>query len=198
MSVGIISSLNRTIPSRLDSRDIRQVIQIDASINPGNSGGPLLDSRSRMIGMNTAIYSSTGESVGVGFAIPVNTITRVVPQLIQSGHVIRPDVGIDAVYVTEHGLLIAKLVAGGAAERAGLKGPQVNREHRRQGPFVYEYTTVDRSAADLILGVDGKRTQTADEFLGAIETREPGDTAQITVFRDGKEVQVPVVLSAGK
>lgn len=83
MSTGIISSLNRSLPSRANNRKIRQVIQIDASINPGNSGGPLLDSRGRMIGMNTAIASSTGESVGVGFAIPVNTISRVVPQLLE-------------------------------------------------------------------------------------------------------------------
>src|SRR3974390_2705092 len=100
------------------------MIQIDAAINPGNSGGPLLDSHARMIGMNTAIASKTGESAGVGFAIPINTIARVVPQLIQSGHVRRPDSGIAKVYQTDHGLLIAMLVPNGPAERAGLQGPK--------------------------------------------------------------------------
>lgn len=198
MSTGIISSLNRSLPSRANNRKIRQVIQIDASINPGNSGGPLLDSRGRMIGMNTAIASSTGESVGVGFAIPVNTISRVVPQLMETGHVVRADVGIDAVFVTERGLLIARLVPGGAAERAGLKGPQVAVRRKRQGPFVYEYQTVDRSAADLIIGVDGKPIQTADEFLSVIDAKNPGDTVQITIIRDNKEMDVAVRLDAGE
>ena len=94
LTTGIISSLNRSLPSRRGGRSIKSIIQIDAAINPGNSGGPLLDSHGRMIGMNTAIASKTGESAGVGFAIPVNTIARVVPQLIENGHVRRPDVGI--------------------------------------------------------------------------------------------------------
>jgi S1-C subfamily serine protease len=198
MSTGIISSLNRTIPSRLDKRNIRQVIQIDCSINPGNSGGPLLDSRSRMIGMNTAIASSTGESVGVGFAIPVSTIARVVPQLIQTGHVIRPDAGIDALYVTDQGLIIMKLVEGGGAERAGLRGPQIIVTRKRQGPFVYEQRKLDVEAADIITAVDGKPVETADDFLAIIDSKTPGDTVQITVLREGRPMNVAVRLDAGQ
>ncbi|HPP52194.1 MAG TPA: trypsin-like peptidase domain-containing protein, partial [Thermoguttaceae bacterium] len=127
LSTGIISSLNRTLPSRSQARTIKNVIQIDAAINPGNSGGPLLNTQGRMIGMNTAIASRTGESAGVGFAIPVNTIARVVPQLIENGRVRRPDVGILRVYQTERGLLVAALAPGGAAEKAGIRGPQVIR-----------------------------------------------------------------------
>jgi len=196
MTTGIIASLNRQIPSRRNYRSMKAIIQIDADINPGNSGGPLLDSHARMIGMNTAIASKTGESAGVGFAIPVNTIARVVPQLIEHGRVIRADAGIAKVYPTEQGLLIARLVPGGPAEKAGLSGPKVVRQRRQEGPFVYETTRVDRTAADLIIGVDGKRVRTPEEFLGAIEAHQPGDEAVITVFRDGEEVDVRVKLEA--
>ena len=198
LTTGIISSLNRSLPSRSQNRTIRQIIQIDAAINPGNSGGPLLDSHGRMIGINTAIASRTGESAGVGFAIPVNTIARVLPQIIQRGHVIRPDVGITRVYQTDHGLLLATLVPGGAAERAGLRGPKVVRRTKRQGPFVYDYQTVDRSAADLIVAVDGNKILTADDFLSAIESKQPGEVVAIGVIREGRQVNVPVKLDAGE
>lgn len=198
MSTGIISSLNRELPSQKRYRKITQVIQIDAAINPGNSGGPLLDTHSRMIGMNTAIASRTGESAGVGFAIPVNTVAKVVPQLIERGRVIRPDIGISRVYQTEAGLLIAGLVPGGAAERAGLRGPRIIRQQRRQGPFIYEYTTIDRSAADLIVGVDGKPTLTVEDFLNAIESHNPGDQVVINIIRQGREMSVRVTLDAEK
>lgn len=198
MTTGIISSLNRELPSQRRYRKITQVIQIDAAINPGNSGGPLLDTHSRMIGMNTAIASRTGESAGVGFAIPVNTVAKVVPQLIERGRVIRPDIGISRVYQTEAGLLIAGLVPGGAAARAGLRGPQVIRRERRQGLLVYEYTVIDRKAADLIIGVNGKPTPTVEEFLNVIESFNPGDKVTINIIRDGKEMSVPVILDAEK
>jgi S1-C subfamily serine protease len=197
MTTGIISSLNRELPSQKQYRKITQVIQIDAAINPGNSGGPLLDVHSRMIGMNTAIASRTGESAGVGFAIPVNTVAKVVPQLIERGRVIRPDIGIARVYQTEAGLLISALVPGGAAERAGLRGPKIIRRQRRQGPFVYEVQTIDRTAADLIVGVDGKPTLTVEDFLNEIESREPGQRVMINIIREGKEMSIPVILDAG-
>jgi S1-C subfamily serine protease len=198
LTTGIISSLNRSLPSRRSGRSIKSIIQIDAAINPGNSGGPLLDSHSRMIGMNTAIASKTGESAGVGFAIPINTIARVVPQLIANGKIRRPEVGIVRVYQTEQGLLIAALAPGGPAERAGLHGPRVVRQQKRQGPFVYEYQTVDRSAADLIVAVDGKPSKTADEFLDAIESKQPGEQVILSVMRAGQLRQVPVPLEAGE
>jgi S1-C subfamily serine protease len=192
LTTGIISSLDRSLPGRRGRRDLKSIIQIDAAINPGNSGGPLLDSHAQMIGMNTAIASKTGESAGVGFAIPINTIHRIVPQLIQNGRVRRPDSGIARVYQTERGLLIATLVPGGPAERAGLQGPRLQK--KRQGPF--EYQTVDRAAADLIVAVDGRPIKTADDFLDSIETKQPGDVVAVTVIRAGQQRQVPLRLEA--
>ncbi len=121
LTTGIISSVDRTLPTR-NRRIIKSIIQIDAAINPGNSGGPLLDTHGRLIGMNTAIASATGQSSGVGFAIPVAVINRVVPQLIERGRVIRPDSGITRGMQTEKGLIIATMAPGGPAEQAGLKG----------------------------------------------------------------------------
>ncbi len=198
LTTGIISSLNRSLPGRHGRRSLKSIIQIDAAINPGNSGGPLLDSHGRMIGMNTAIASKTGESAGVGFAIPINTITRVVPQLIQNGRVRRPDSGIARVYQTDRGLLIATLVPGGPAERAGLLGPRIKKEQKRQGPFVYETTSVDRAAADRIVAVDGRPIKTADDFLEAIEAKQPGDQVVVTVIRAGQQKQIPLRLEAAE
>jgi S1-C subfamily serine protease len=197
LSTGIISSLNRSLPGRRTGRSLKSIIQIDAAINPGNSGGPLLDSHARMIGMNTAIASKTGESAGVGFAIPISTIARIVPQLLREGRVRRPETGIAKVYQTDQGLLVATLAPGSAAERAGLHGPKITRQQKRQGPFVYEYQTVDRSAADLIVGVDGKPVKTSDDFLDAIESKRPGEQVVISVVRGGQERRVPLVLEAG-
>ena len=192
LTTGIISSLNRSLPI-YSNRTIKSIIQIDAAINPGNSGGPLLDTRGRLIGMNTAIASKTGQSSGVGFAIPSSLILRIVPQLIATGQVVRPEIGIARVYETERGLLVAKLVPGGPAEKAGLRGPQV--QSRKRGPFVVE--SIDRSAADLITAVDGNKVQTADDFLGMIEARNPGDTVTLTLLRDGRELKLPVTLTRG-
>ena len=196
LSTGVISSLNRSLPRRQRQGTLKSIIQIDAAINPGNSGGPLLDTRGRMIGMNTAIASKTGESAGVGFAIPVNTVARVVPELIRDGRVLRGDIGIDAVYRTERGLLIASLVPGGAAEKAGLQGPKIVRRRKRQGPFVYEYTTVDRAAADLIVGLDGKPVKRTDDFLDTIESKRPGDEVVVNIVREGEAKDVVVRLEA--
>lgn len=197
LTTGIISSLNRTLPIRNQVR-LHSIIQIDAAINPGNSGGPLLDSRGRLIGMNTAIASRTGQSTGVGFAIPASTISLFVPQLIEKGRVTRPEAGISRVYETEHGLLVAGLVPGGPAEAAGMRGPQIRRDKRRQGPFVYESTLVDRSAADLIVGVDGRPITTADQFLSVIESKQPGELVTIVVMRQGHEATVQLRLSESK
>ncbi len=186
---GMVSSLNRSLRLHRD-RTVKSIIQIDADINPGNSGGPLLDSHGLIIGMNTAIASNTGQSSGVGFAIPVNMIARVIPQLIEHGRVIRPEIGIARVYETDKGLLIARLTPGGAAEKAGLRGPKVTRE--RRGPFIVEKT--DRASADRIVAVDGRKVETVDGFLSYVESQKPGQTVKLTVIRDGRRVQIPVVL----
>src|SRR5688572_20591443 len=164
MTTGIISSINRSLPSRA-GRTMRSIIQIDAALNRGNSGGPLLDTRGRLIGMNTAIASSTGENTGVGFAIPVDTIKRVVPQLIATGKVVRADAGIQRVAITERGLMIATLEPNGPAERAGLRGFRIVREQKRRGLIVLEERRVDRSQADTIVAVDGEKATTTDTFL---------------------------------
>jgi S1-C subfamily serine protease len=197
MTTGIISSLNRSLQTRGD-RSMKSIIQLDAALNRGNSGGPLLDTRGRLIGMNTAIASSTGENTGVGFAIPSDTIKRVVPQLIEKGRVIRPDAGINRVAVTEKGLQIATLEPGGPAERAGLRAFRIIREQQRRGPFTYEQRKIDRSHADTVVAVDGEKATTTDAFLSLIERHRPGDRAVITVLRDGQLVDVPVTLSSGE
>jgi S1-C subfamily serine protease len=197
MTVGIISSLNRSLPSR-SGRVMKSIIQTDAALNQGNSGGPLLDSRARFIGMNTAIASRTGENTGIGFAIPVNSIARVVPQLIENGRVVRPDIGITRVGETEQGLKIVTLLPGGPAERAGLRGFRVVRRQKRAGLFVIEESTIDREYADLIVAVDGQPVRTADDLLSVIESRKPGDEVVLTVVRGGRQINVGVVLGAGE
>jgi S1-C subfamily serine protease len=189
MTTGIISSLNRSLQVTRD-RSIKSIIQVDAAVNPGNSGGPLLDSHGRLIGVNTAIASRTGQSAGVGFAIPSNLIARVVPQLIRHGRVIRPDSGIENVYEIKDGLLVIRMTPGGPAEKAGLRGPRVTRT--RRGPLIIERT--DRAAADLIIAVDDQSTKTVDDFLGYIESKNPGDQVVLTVIRGASEAKVPIRL----
>ncbi len=195
LTIGIISSLNRSLPTKT-GRTIKSIIQTDAAINPGNSGGPLLDSGGRLIGMTTAIASRTGQSSGVGFAIPVGTLRRIVPQLITQGRVVRPDAGIARVYQSEAGLLVAAVAADGPAERAGVRGFRVIRERRRQGPFMAEFERVDRTGADLIVAVGGETVKTADDFLSLVESRNPGDRVLLTVIREGHSLDIPVTLTA--
>ncbi|MGH7202742.1 MAG: S1C family serine protease [Planctomycetaceae bacterium] len=195
MTTGIISSLNRTLSVR-SGRTIKSIIQIDAAVNPGNSGGPLLDARGRLIGINTAIATTVGveQSSGVGFAIPVNLIKRVVPQLVRHGRVIRPDIGIVRVYETDEGLLIDQLVPDGPADAAGLRGPTIVRQ--RRGPFLME--RLDRGTADLITAVDGQPVQTADDFLGYIEMKRIGETVRLTILREGRTMEIDVVLGGDR
>jgi S1-C subfamily serine protease len=190
---GIISSLNRSLPGR-GGRTMRSIIQVDAALNRGNSGGPLLDSHGRLIGMNTAIASSTGENTGVGFAIPINTIRRVVPQLIEAGKVVRPDLGINKVYQSDEGLLIATLAPSGPAERAGLRGFRVVTNSKRRGPFIYEEKTIDRNSADCIVSVNGERVKTADDLLNLVEAHRPGEEVVVGIVRQGQEFGVRVLL----
>jgi S1-C subfamily serine protease len=197
LTTGIVSSLNRTLPGR-NNHSLKNIIQIDAAINPGNSGGPLLDSRSRLIGMNTAIASKTGQNTGVGFAIPIATIARIVPQLIEKGKVLRAEAGIARVYETDAGLVVATMVPNGPAEGAGLRGFKVTRQKKKQGPFTYEVENVDRSAADTIIAVDGQKSTTANAFMSFIDLHQPGDEVTLTVIREGHEVQVRIKLTAAE
>lgn len=199
LTSGLISSLNRSIPGRFEARSIKGAIQIDAAINPGNSGGALLDTQGRMIGINTAIASKSGGSHGVGFAIPSNNITRIVPQLIKNGKVIRGDIGIMKVREIERdsqrGLLLISMVRSGAAEKAGLRGPKVVKERALlRGTIVIERPKIDLAAADVIVGIDGKKTQKAEDFTAIIDEHKPGDRIVLDIVRGGETVQVPVVL----
>ncbi len=195
LTTGVISSLNRSLDSQLvENRTIRQVIQIDAAINPGNSGGPLLDSYGELIGMNTAIASRSGDSAGVGFAVPVNTIARIVPQLIQKGEVSRPNLGIEQVMPTEEGLLITRVQPGGPAERAGLNSPRVITKQRRQGAYIYKYRTLDRATAQIIVGINDTEVMTPDDLLSVVESFMPGDTVTLQILQDGETYRVPITL----
>ena len=188
VTAGIISAKGRG-PGITEREDF---LQTDAAINPGSSGGPLLNSHGDVIGMSVAIYSKTGQSSGVGFAIPANLINRVVPQLLEHGRVIRPDLGITRVYQTETGLMIAGLKRGGPAERAGLRGPRIVRI--RRGPLVLQ--RMDRAAADLVIAIDGQPVRTFEAVLEHVEKRKPGDRVVLTVVRGGRRIAVPVQLGS--
>lgn len=193
MTRGIVSNLNRTISSPQQFRQIKGVIQIDAAINPGNSGGPLLDTRGRMIGMNTAIASRVGENSGVGFAVPVNTIQRIVTSLLETGKVIRGDAGIVQVTETEAGLIPSLIDEGGAADRAGLQGQRVVIVMSRQTGEKTARISRPREM-DIIVGVNGQRTKTGEEFIMAIEEHKPGETVQLNIIRQNRKMDLPVVL----
>jgi S1-C subfamily serine protease len=189
LTTGIVSSLNRSLRSE-NHRLIRGIIQTDAAINPGNSGGPLLNRRGEMVGITTAIVGRAAQSSGVGLAIPAKIAKQIVAELIEHGHVTRPEIGIANAYQTDKGLLIASLVQDGAAERAGLRGPKVV-VIRRNG---FEYRTIDRTKADLVIGVDGRRIRTLDDLLSYVETKKVGDKVVLNVIRDGEQIEVPVEL----
>jgi S1-C subfamily serine protease len=191
MTTGIISSLNRQITAKT-GRKIHSIVQIDAALNQGNSGGPLLNSRGELIGMNTAIATRSGDNAGIGFAIPINTIKRVVSQLIETGRVIRPTIGILQVFEIDRGLLVVNLTPNGPAEKSGVVGSKMGRKRNRLGLTV-EFA--DHTQADIIVGIDEKRVKKADDLLSVIESKQPGDQVVLTVVRDRNIVQIPITLS---
>ncbi len=193
LTLGIVSSLNRMLKTE-KGRTIRGVIQTDAAINPGNSGGPLLNRKGEIIGINTAIVTRSGQSAGIGLAIPANNAHKIVDDLIKFGKIQRADLGINAVFETEKGLLVAKLSPKGAAAQAGLRGPQEWAE-RRNGMI---FRGINRLKADLIQSVDGKKVNTLDELLTYVESKKAGDTVVLGVVRDGEKTDVPVELEWGK
>ena len=196
LTTGIVSSLNRSLPSRVDGRAMTGLIQTDAAMNPGNSGGPLLNTAGEMIGMCVAIRSSVGQNSGVGFAIPINRIRRFTPELLEHGKVIRAYHGIVLLNETSQGLRIAKISPDGPADAAGLRGFRTVVRSRREGPFVYRETAIDRSYADYILAIDGKPVRTHEEFLKIMDSHKPGDQVVFLVSREGKERRITLTLGA--
>ncbi len=193
MTVGIVSSLERSLRSKT-GRLMKNIIQLDAALNQGNSGGPLLDNEGMLVGMNTAIASLTGENTGVGFAVPVNTIRRVIPDLLQFGEVRRASLGIDLFWKTEQGLGVARLAQGGPAAVSGIRGLRVERKVVRMGGRLYETVQADKSSADRILAIDGKRVSTTDDLQDVLDEFEPGQTVRVRILRGGNQQDVSIVL----
>ena len=189
LTTGIISSLDRSLRSK-NGRMIKGIIQTDAAINPGNSGGPLLNSRGEVIGMNTAILSQVGQSAGISFAVPINAITRILTPLIEHGRVIRADLGITRVFLTNEGLVVLGVTEGGPAEQAGIQ--PIRMKVIRYGSTLYR--RLDPESADVLLAINGKRVKNVDELLTEVESHAPGEIVTLTVLRDGKPVDVPVRL----
>ncbi|HWQ38075.1 MAG TPA: trypsin-like peptidase domain-containing protein [Burkholderiales bacterium] len=193
LTVGVVSALDRSLPSEDGRSVIEHLIQTDAAINPGNSGGPLLDSAGRLIGINTAIYSPSGASAGVGFAVPVDTVNRVVPQLIARGKYVRPALGIEVDealnrVVTERlgtpGVVVLRVNPDGAAAAAGLRAARLGPD----GSFV---------PGDIITAVEDKPVDSVAKLLAALDDYEVGQSVRLTVLRDGQKRQINVVLQPG-
>jgi S1-C subfamily serine protease len=197
MTVGIISALNRTLQT--DNTVLRGVIQTDAAINRGNSGGPLLDLRGRLIGVTTAIFSPSGTSAGVGLAIPVDKVQRVVPVLIAKGHFPHPWLGIEGLgyeispalaqalnLPVEHGLLIGRIYRDSPADKAGLRGAQQETILGNRRYLV---------GGDILTAVDGKAMAHWDDLSAYLEDQaEVGQSLELTVLRDGKETTLAASL----
>lgn len=188
LTVGVVSALGREIKS-ITNRTIKNVIQTDAAINPGNSGGPLLDSHGRLVGVNTAIYSPSGASAGIGFAIPVNTVAKIVPQLIEHGKLIRPVLGIETLtdYWTRRlrvkGVAILAVREGMPADLAGMVGV---REDRRGNIHL----------GDVIIAINGEGVTNEDSLLTQLEQYKPGDVVEVTTLKDEEIHNYDVTLAA--
>lgn len=185
MTSGIVSALGREIQA-VTGRTIQGVIQTDAAINPGNSGGPLLDSAGRLIGVNTAIYSPSGGSAGIGFAVPVDVVNRVVPEIIRHGRLIQPGLGISVAHdklaqrLGIEGVLVINVMPGSSAAKSGLRGTT-----REMGEVVL---------GDIIVAVNGRRVRTFDNLRDEMEQYRVGDEVTLTVVRDGRETPLRAVL----
>ena len=188
LTTGVISALGREFPTK-EGFVIEDVIQTDASINPGNSGGPLLDSHGRAIGVNTAIFSPSGASAGISFSIPIDTISRIVPQLIRFGKVRRAGLGVTV--LPDHfarswgvdGIIVREVVAGSGAARAGMRALAIDQ----RGSIV---------SADIIQTVGGKRVRSFAELSNVLDRRAPGELVSVQVLRNGKdelEMKIPLV-----
>ncbi len=192
LTTGIVSALDRALTEE-NGANIEHLIQTDAAINPGNSGGPLLDSAGRLIGINTAIYSPSGANAGIGLAVPVDTVNRVVPQLISHGQYLRPSLGIAvddnlnqrlADYLKIEGVVILRVSPDSAAANAGLKGATLTRD----GGII---------PGDIILAVDGKPVEGVGKLLARLDDYKVGDVVQLKVRRGDRERVVAVALQPG-
>lgn len=187
LTTGVISGLGREIKS-VSGRPIQDVIQTDASINPGNSGGPLLDSSGRVIGINTAIYSPSGANAGVGFAVPVDTVNLIVPQLVKFGKITRPGLGISiladpiAAQNRIDGVVIVQVAPGGSADKAGLVGARASQAGVEIG--------------DVIVGIDDTEIHRANDLYKALDPHKVGDTLTVGIENHGKRRTVKAVLQA--
>ena len=188
LTTGIISALGREIDG-VSGRKISGVIQTDAAINPGNSGGPLLDSAGRLIGVNTAIFSPSGSNAGIGFAVPVDTVNRVAPQLIRHGRIIRPGLGIHvadrgtAERLGIRGVLILRVQKGSVAEALGLRGTG----RGKGGRLVL---------GDVIVGVGERSITSINDLLDVLDAHKVGDVVEVHLMRDGKRMSVTAKLQA--
>lgn len=188
LTTGVVSALGRTIKS-MSNRTIEGVVQTDAAINPGNSGGPLLDSSGRLIGVNTQIVSPSGVYAGIGFAVPVDTVNRIVPELIKHGKLIRPGLGVSLVpdSIVKRwgikGLVIGKVARGGSADRAGLRGARETQAGRIE-------------LGDIIVAIDGKPVETIDDMMDVMEAHKVGDQVTLDIIRANKRQQLSLTLQA--
>ena len=185
LTTGVISGLGREIKS-VTQRSIFDVIQTDASINPGNSGGPLLDSSGRLIGINTAIYSPSGANAGIGFAVPVDTINTIVPQLLKGGKIVRPGLGVNilsdqiAAQQRIDGVVVLGVAPGGAAEKAGIRGTQPTQGGWQLG--------------DVIVKIDSTDVHRSSDLFKAIDAHKVGDEVDLTLESEGQRRVVKVTL----
>ncbi len=187
LTTGVVSALGREIDSA-SNRKIRNVIQTDAAINPGNSGGPLLNSLGQLIGVNTAIYSPSGASAGIGFAIPVNTVRQVVPQLISYGRLYRPVIGVElasdrwARRYQITGVPIVRAIPGLPAAEAGMRGAWQNN----RGEVVL---------GDVITAIDGRPVKNNDDYLTALEQKKPGEWIEVDTRRNREDERYRIRLA---
>ena len=190
LTSGIVSALDRSLEN--DGLTIEHLIQTDAAINPGNSGGPLLDSAGRLIGINTAIYSPSGAYAGIGFAVPVDTVNRVVPQLIALGKYIRPSLGvrvdsdINKAIKKEtgiEGVLVLRVEPGSSAERAGLKSTKADSF----GNIIL---------GDIIQSVNGKPVRKVKDLLSILDEQQIGDEVSVGILRDNSKKEITITLQA--
>ncbi len=189
LTTGVVSARERQIRG-VSGREIEGVIQTDAAINPGNSGGPLLDSSGRVIAVNTAIYSPSGGSAGIGFGVPIDTVRRVVPQVIATGRYRPPQIGIyapDSISreinrrLGTRGIVIAEVVDGSPAESAGLIGMQRNQIGQTR-------------IGDILQAVNGESVESLNDLFLTLDPLSPGDQVELTIVRDGETIEVPVTL----